>query len=163
MEVTIHIPNEEYKELTDRQRTGLAELMQLESARVMTGEEPEKEKKPKRQRKAKAEGEPDAAAVETTKEEEPKPESTPATDEPKAEEPEEPPVPEEPQAPPEPELSINDIARAGAAYITKHPTDIPKMQEIFKQFGIEKITDLKNIPDKVPSFVEAVRALGVEI
>lgn len=59
--------------------------------------------------------------------------------------------------------SITVIQQAGAKYITANPSKVAEFQKLFAEFGIQKISDLVSISDKIPQFVEALRAKGVEI
>ena len=59
--------------------------------------------------------------------------------------------------------SITAIQQAGAKYITANPGKVAEFQQLFAEFGIQKISDLGSIEDKIPQFVEALRAKGVEI
>lgn len=59
--------------------------------------------------------------------------------------------------------SITVIQQAGAKYITANPGKVAEFQKLFAEFGIQKISDLASISDKIPQFVEALRAKGVEI
>lgn len=59
--------------------------------------------------------------------------------------------------------SITAIQQAGAKYITANPGKVGEFQKLFAEFGIQKISDLASISDKIPQFVEALRAKGVEI
>lgn len=59
--------------------------------------------------------------------------------------------------------SITVIQQAGAKYITANPTEVGEFQKLFAEFGIQKISDLASISDRIPQFVEALRAKGVEI
>lgn len=59
--------------------------------------------------------------------------------------------------------SITVIQQAGAKYITANPGKVGEFQKLFAEFGIQKISDLASISDKIPQFVEALRAKGVEI
>lgn len=59
--------------------------------------------------------------------------------------------------------SITVIQQAGAKYITANPTKVGEFQKLFAEFGIQKISDLASISDRIPQFVEALRAKGVEI
>lgn len=59
--------------------------------------------------------------------------------------------------------SIEAIAAAGAKFITANPSVMPWIRTLFDETGIQKIPDLKNVPDKIPAFVAALRAKGVEI
>ena len=59
--------------------------------------------------------------------------------------------------------SITVIQQAGAKYITANPSKVAEFQKLFAEFGIQKISDLASISDKIPQFVEALRAKGVEI
>ena len=59
--------------------------------------------------------------------------------------------------------SITAIQQAGAKYITANPGKVAEFQQLFAEFGIQKISDLASISDKIPQFVEALRAKGVEI
>ena len=59
--------------------------------------------------------------------------------------------------------SITVIQQAGAKYITANPGKVAEFQKLFAEFGIQKISDLASIEDKIPQFVEALRAKGVEI
>lgn len=59
--------------------------------------------------------------------------------------------------------SIEAIAAAGAKFITANPSVMPWIRTLFEDTGIQKIPDLKNVPDKIPAFVAALRAKGVEI
>lgn len=59
--------------------------------------------------------------------------------------------------------SITVIQQAGAKYITANPTEVGEFQKLFAEFGIQKISDLASISDKIPQFVEALRTKGVEI
>ena len=59
--------------------------------------------------------------------------------------------------------SITVIQQAGAKYITANPGKVAEFQQLFTEFGIQKISDLASISDKIPQFVEALRAKGVEI
>lgn len=59
--------------------------------------------------------------------------------------------------------SITVIQQAGAKYITANPGKVAEFQQLFAEFGIQKISDLASISDKIPQFVEALRAKGVEI
>lgn len=59
--------------------------------------------------------------------------------------------------------SITVIQQAGAKYITANPGKVAEFQQLFAEFGIQKISDLVSISDKIPQFVEALRAKGVEI
>lgn len=59
--------------------------------------------------------------------------------------------------------SITVIQQAGAKYITANPGKVGEFQKLFAEFGIQKISDLASISDRIPQFVEALRAKGVEI
>ena len=59
--------------------------------------------------------------------------------------------------------SITAIQQAGAKYITANPGKVAEFQQLFAEFGIQKISDLGSIEDRIPQFVEALRAKGVEI
>lgn len=59
--------------------------------------------------------------------------------------------------------SITAIQQAGAKYITANPGKVAEFQKLFAEFGIQKISDLASISDRIPQFVEALRAKGVEI
>ena len=59
--------------------------------------------------------------------------------------------------------SITVIQQAGAKYITANPGKVAEFQKLFAEFGIQKISDLASISDRIPQFVEALRAKGVEI
>ena len=59
--------------------------------------------------------------------------------------------------------SITAIQQAGAKYITANPTEVGEFQKLFAEFGIQKISDLASISDRIPQFVGALRAKGVEI
>lgn len=59
--------------------------------------------------------------------------------------------------------SITVIQQAGAKYITANPGKVAEFQKLFAEFGIQKISDLTSISDRIPQFVEALRAKGVEI
>ena len=59
--------------------------------------------------------------------------------------------------------SITAIQQAGAKYITANPGKVAEFQQLFAEFGIQKISDLGSIEDKIPQFVAALRAKGVEI
>ena len=59
--------------------------------------------------------------------------------------------------------SITVIQQAGAKYITANPSEVAEFQKLFAEFGIQKISDLASISDRIPQFVEALRAKGVEI
>lgn len=59
--------------------------------------------------------------------------------------------------------SVTVIQQAGAKYITANPTEVGEFQKLFAEFGIQKISDLASISDRIPQFVEALRAKGVEI
>lgn len=59
--------------------------------------------------------------------------------------------------------SITVIQQAGAKYITANPGKVAEFQKLFAEFGIQKISDLASISDKIPQFAEALRAKGVEI
>ena len=59
--------------------------------------------------------------------------------------------------------SITVIQQAGAKYITANPGKVAEFQKLFAEFGIQKISDLASISDKIPQFVKALRAKGVEI
>nr|DAH21136.1 MAG TPA: HAM1 protein-like protein [Caudoviricetes sp.] len=59
--------------------------------------------------------------------------------------------------------SITVIQQAGAKYITANPGKVAEFQKLFAEFGIQKISDLASISDKIPQFVEALRTKGVEI
>ena len=59
--------------------------------------------------------------------------------------------------------SITVIQQAGAKYITANPSRVAEFQKLFAEFGIQKISDLASISDRIPQFVEALRAKGVEI
>ena len=101
-------------------------------------------------------------------------EPTASADEVKAEEPvtesatqeTEPAVAVEPEKATEPVAevpSITVIQQAGAKYITANPGKVGEFQKLFAEFGIQKISDLASISDRIPQFVEALRAKGVEI
>ena len=59
--------------------------------------------------------------------------------------------------------SITVIQQAGAKYITANPGKVGEFQKLFAEFGIQKISDLASISDRIPQFIEALRAKGVEI
>lgn len=59
--------------------------------------------------------------------------------------------------------SIEAIAAAGAKFITANPSAMPWIRTLFDETGIQKIPDLKNVPDKIPAFVAALRSKGVGI
>lgn len=59
--------------------------------------------------------------------------------------------------------SITAIQQAGAKYITANPGKVAEFQKLFAEFGIQKISDLSSISDKIPQFVGALRSKGVEI
>ena len=59
--------------------------------------------------------------------------------------------------------SLTVIQQAGAKYITANPGKVGEFQKLFAEFGIQKISDLASISDRIPQFVEALRAKGVEI
>lgn len=59
--------------------------------------------------------------------------------------------------------SITAIQQAGAKYITANPGKVGEFQKLFAEFGIQKISDLASISDRIPQFVEALRTKGVEI
>nr|DAJ55819.1 MAG TPA: hypothetical protein [Caudoviricetes sp.] len=59
--------------------------------------------------------------------------------------------------------SITVIQQAGAKYITANPGKVAEFQKLFAEFSIQKISDLASISDRIPQFVEALRAKGVEI
>lgn len=59
--------------------------------------------------------------------------------------------------------SITVIQQAGAKYITANPGKVAEFQKLFAEFGIQKISDLASISDRIPQFVEALRAKGIEI
>lgn len=59
--------------------------------------------------------------------------------------------------------SITVIQQAGAKYITANPGKVGEFQKLFAEFGIQKISDLASISDRIPQFVEALRTKGVEI
>lgn len=71
--------------------------------------------------------------------------------------------PEKATEPVEEVPSIETIQKAGAKYITANPSKVGEFQKLFAEFGIHKISDLASITDKIPQFVEALRAKGVEI
>ena len=59
--------------------------------------------------------------------------------------------------------SITAIQQAGAKYVTANPGKVGEFQKLFAEFGIQKISDFASISDRIPQFVEALRAKGVEI
>ena len=178
MKILLEIAHEEYAELTGAQKRGLAELMQLETVKAMTdkvetvtAEEVAKPKKSSRKtKKADVPAETETPATHNTEEvNNTLPENntteqvevaTPVA--PEQEAPAESEQIAEQEAPAEsPVPTIEEIMAAGSKFITSNPTKIAELQAVFAEFGIKQITGLKATPEKIPAFVDAIKAVGV--
>lgn len=60
-----------------------------------------------------------------------------------------------------PTFTLDDITRAGADFIVRHPEKQAELNALFPQFGITTLAELR--PDQMGPFATAMRALGVSI
>lgn len=60
-----------------------------------------------------------------------------------------------------PAFTLDDITRAGADFIVRHPEKQAELNGLFPQFGITTLAELR--PDQMGPFATAMRALGVSI
>lgn len=60
-----------------------------------------------------------------------------------------------------PSFTLDDITRAGADFIVRHPEKQAALNALFPQFGITTLAELR--PDQMGPFATAMRALGVSI
>ena len=60
-----------------------------------------------------------------------------------------------------PSFTLDDITRAGADFIVRHPEKQAELNALFPQFGITTLAELR--PDQMGPFATAMRALGVSI
>lgn len=60
-----------------------------------------------------------------------------------------------------PTFTLDDITRAGADFIVRHPEKQTDLNALFPQFGITTLAELR--PDQMGPFATAMRALGVSI
>lgn len=60
-----------------------------------------------------------------------------------------------------PSYSLDDITRAGADFIVRHPDKQEMLNSLFPQFGITTLAELR--PDQMGPFATAMRAMGVSI
>ena len=60
-----------------------------------------------------------------------------------------------------PSYTLDDITRAGADFIVRHPDKQEMLNSLFPQFGITTLAELR--PDQMGPFATAMRAMGVSI